>query len=55
MVNVFNEIIMSGASAEDQLINWKHDTIFNSLKTFKAIIHKNNQLRRRIENCLKSL
>ena len=26
MMNVFNELIVSEASAEDQLINWKHDT-----------------------------
>ena len=36
MVNVFNELIVSEVSAEDQLIHWKHDTrgVFNCFKDF---------------------
>ena len=35
-MNVFNELIVSEASAEDQLIQWKHDTrgLFNCFKNF---------------------
>ena len=37
MVNVLNELIVSEASAEDQLIHWKHDIIYLTvLKTFKG-------------------
>ena len=34
MMNVFNELIVSEESAEDQLIHWKNDTtcIFNCFK-----------------------
>ena len=49
MVNVFNELIVSEASAQDQLINWKYDSrgIFNCFKDFQGVflyIHKINCL-----------
>ena len=36
MVNIFNELIVPEASAEDQLFYWKHDTrgIFNCFEKF---------------------
>ena len=36
MVNVFNELITSETSTEEQLIQWKYDTrgIFNCFKNF---------------------
>ena len=36
MVNVYNELIVSEASSEGELIHWKHDTrgIFNCFKDF---------------------
>ena len=39
MVNVFNELAVSEASVEGQLIDWKHDTrgIFNSFKNFSGV------------------
>ena len=46
MVNVFNEIIVSEASANDQLIHWKHDTksIFNCFKNFKGFVNSFTKL-----------
>ena len=46
MVNVFNELIMSEASAEDQLIHWKDDTrgIFNCLKIFMGFVYSFTKL-----------
>ena len=46
MVNVFSEMTVSEASAEDQLFHWKHDTkgIFNCFKNVKAIFYSLEQL-----------
>ena len=33
MVNVFNEFFVSKASADDQLIQWKHETKVKDKKT----------------------
>ena len=58
MVNVFNELIVSKASAEDQVLHWKHDTrgIFNCSKNFKGLdylIYKINYLWSWIDEPLK--
>ena len=38
MMNIFNELIVSRASAKDQLIQWKHEAEVSIiiLKTFKG-------------------
>ena len=60
MVNVFSEFIVSEASAEDQLIHWKHDItgIFNYFKDFEGVhlfIHNINCFWSWIAKLLKSL
>ena len=46
MVNVFNELVVSEVSAEDQIVNWKHDTrgIFNCFKGARLFIVARNEV-----------
>ena len=46
MVNVLNNLTVSEASAEDQLIYWKYDitAIFNCFKNFYGFIYSFTKL-----------